>query len=794
VVGRVVDRLMTPVGILAPDGTLMYLNSAATSLLGRGESELVGRKMLGMVHPEDRTRVGRELRGILDGSMEGGFTQFRLRAADNQSWMVIHCYAHNLIDDPDVQGILVSVSEVTEQHRLSRALRTLSNGNHVLVHASDESSLIANICQTIIESGKYRHAWVGYVEMNEEQSVRKVASYGMTEQFLDTRVSWGENQYGMGPTGFAIRTGEVQVDRDVRGSTWGVPWHDQIEAYDVRTACSFPLVVNGITVGALTIYGSDPDGFESGEVELLAQLASDVAYGIGRLRDADQLARNETHLREAERLAHVGNWEWDADSNAVQFMAEEMSHIYGTDDQRWRGSREEFLSFVAPEERHVLEKMLEATRQTGSGESVARIVREDGTSRHVRMRAEVVEGIPGAPRRVIGTSLDITDHIAAKRQLAESRQYLLTITNNMAEGMIATDAQGVITFANRAAGKLTGFDPAELVGTPTGSAFRLKRADDSAEGEQVCPLRQVWEGGASLSVDFDTLLRRDGTTVPVAYSASPLDAENLSGSVIVFEDITERVAEQLKVERELEKLSWVGRIRDALDEGRFVLYSQPIVDLTSYDVNQHELLIRMLGPDGKVVPPAQFLPTAEEYGLITEIDRWVVGEAARLAARGQVIEFNLSAKSVADPTMLATVVAAMDTHGAAPENLICEITETALMSDVAAAEAFVRGLNDVGCGVALDDFGAGYGGFSYLKRLPVSYLKIDREFVHDVAEVESSQHVVSAVVNLAQAFGLKTIAEGAEDDATLRILKELGVDHVQGFALGRPAPAHLALE
>ncbi|HEY1222950.1 MAG TPA: EAL domain-containing protein [Acidimicrobiales bacterium] len=793
-VGRIVDQLLTPVGIVAPDSTLLYLNNAATTLLGRTEAELLGQKMFAFVHPEDRARVVREMRAILDGAPAGGFTRYRLKAANNQGWMVIDCYAHNLIDDPDVQGIIVSVSEVTEQHRLSKALRALSNGNHVLVHADDEASLISNICQTIIESGQYMLAWVGYLENDEQQSVRMVASYGMTKELLGSRISWGDNEYGMGPTGLAIRTGQVQVIRDVRRSKRGAPWRREIEEYGVRTACGFPLVVNGVTIGALTIYGSDPHGFDTGEVELLTQLANDVAYGIGRIRDAEQLAKNEAHLREAERLAHIGHWEWDPSTDALEFMAEEMSQIYGTAEPGWRGNREEFLSFVAPEERHLVEELLDTTRQAGSGEVVARIIRPDGASRWVRMRAEMISAGPGALERMIGTSLDITVHIAAKQQLAESRQYLLAITNNMAEGMIATDAHGVITFANRAAGKLVGLDPVDIVGTPTGTTFHLKSGDDHTDSHAKCPLRQVWEGGDSLVVDFDTLIRRDGTTVPVAYSASPLESENLSGSVIVFEDITERAAEQLKVERELEKLAWVGRIRDALDDGRFVLYCQPIVDLTTYEVTQHELLLRMLGPDGRVVPPAHFLATAEEYGLITEIDRWVVGEAARLAARGHVIEFNLSAKSVADPHMLAAIVAALDVHGAAPKNLICEITETALMNDVGAAEAFVRGLNEIGCGVALDDFGAGYGGFSYLKRLPVSYLKIDREFVHDLAEVTSSRHVVAAVVNLAQAFGLKTIAEGAEDDETLRILRHLGVDHVQGFALGRPAPAHLALE
>jgi PAS domain S-box-containing protein len=792
--GRTVERLRTPVGFVEPDSTLLYLNSAGARLLGRSESELLGSQMLALVHPDDRERVERKFEGIVRGAVAGGFTQFRVRAEDNKGWVVIDCYAHNLVDDPEVRSIIVSFGEVTEQYRLSKALRALSNSNHVLVHATDEAELVANICQTIIESGQYVLAWVGYVEMDDVQSVRTVSSFGSPRRLLPPRISWGDNAYGNGPTGQAIRTGQVQVVRDVRRSKSTAPWRKQFAEQGIRTACSFPLAVNGATIGALTIYGSDTDGFDAGEIELLTQLVNDVAYGIGRIRDAEQLAKNEAYLREAERLAHIGHWEWDIDADTVKFLAEEMGQIYGSDDPQWRGTREQFVSFVAPEERQILETMLDETRREGFGEAVFRIVRADGENRFVRTRAEIVSTSLDVPERMIGTSLDITDHIAAKKQLAESRKFLLTITNNMAEGMIATDVDGVITFANRAAGKLVALDPTQIVGTALHESFQLTGRDGVEETPARCLLRGVWEEGTSLNVDYATLTRRDGTTVPVAYSASPLESDKLSGAVIVFEDITVRAAEQLRLERELEKLSWVGRIRDALDEGRFVLYSQPIVDLTSYEVNQHELLIRMVGSDGSVVPPAKFLPTAEEYGLITEIDRWVVGEAARMASQGHVIEFNLSAKSVGDPQMLAAVVAAIDFHGADPQNLICEITETALMNDVVAAEAFVRGLFDIGCGVALDDFGAGYGGFSYLKRLPVSYLKIDREFVHDLAETASSQHVVAAVVNLARAFGLKTIAEGAEDDSTLRMLKHLGVDHVQGFVLGHPAPAHLILE
>jgi PAS domain S-box-containing protein len=424
----------------------------------------------------------------------------------------------------------------------------------------------------------------------------------------------------------------------------------------------------------------------------------------------------------------------------------------------------------------------------GSLEIAHRITRPDGGVRTVRLRAEAAHDDQGNLERVVGTCQDVTEYIDTKVQLAQSRQFLLAITDNMAEGMIATDAEGTITFANRAAGSLLRVAPPELVGLSTKEAFRFRR-DDQRDASTPCPLSTVWNDGESLNLDHETIIRRDGSLVPMALSASPLVNNDQRGAVIVFEDITDRAEAQLRVERELEKLSWVGRIRDALYNDRFVLYSQPIVDLTNNEVVQHELLIRMIDPEGGVIMPDSFLPTAEEYGLISEIDRWVVHETARLSAAGHPLEFNLSAKSVADPGILTFIASAMEEHGANPAQMVCEITETALVHDLGAAEQFVRGLNELGIKVALDDFGAGYGGFAYLKRLPVSYLKIDREFVQDICTETSSQHVVSAVVNLATAFGMRTVAEGAEDNATVELLKNLGVNYVQGYIIGRPSPA-----
>jgi EAL domain-containing protein (putative c-di-GMP-specific phosphodiesterase class I) len=178
----------------------------------------------------------------------------------------------------------------------------------------------------------------------------------------------------------------------------------------------------------------------------------------------------------------------------------------------------------------------------------------------------------------------------------------------------------------------------------------------------------------------------------------------------------------------------------------------------------------MIDRDGATIAPGSFLPAAEKFGLIEEIDRWVTVEAVKLAARGGTVQFNISGRSLGSRSLIGDLVRTLDETGADPALLVCEITETALANDEAVAEAFVRDLAELGCEIALDDFGMGYGGLGYLKRLPVATLKIDMDFVGDLQENPENQHVVKAIVNLAQGFGRKTIAEGVEVEATLALL------------------------
>jgi len=773
------------IGVIDAEGKVLYANPAGQRILGHKSGSQVGQNVLDLIHPEDREIAAGQLNDVLSGAGSSPPVVLRLRSAAGQ-WRVLEVVATNCSDDPAIAGILINARDITAQTNLTRSLRMLSRINQILVHADDEQFLLVETCKTLVERGGYPLAWIGYAEQDKDRSVRVVASAGCTDYLKGITLSWGKGAAGRGPTGAAIKRKAPQVLKDVRRAKLFAPWQDAAEHHGLRSCCAFPLVLGDTVIGALGIYAAGADAFGPSEVALLQELSDDLAFGIERQRDAARLVRNEALLRDAERLAHVGTWEWNLTTGLFEFMAEEMFAIYGLAPGKWENTMAAFLDFVVPEDRDAVTKSLQQTLTGGTSEVDHRILRPDGEMRTVRKRTESILDSEGRACRVIGTSIDITKEVSDRQELEHSQRFLSAITNNMAEGMMAIDRDGTVTYVNAAAGRLLGWEVAEMIGRSGHETYHSEHPDGSAFPVDECPINLVAREGGSCHAESDIFLHRDGSAIPIAYSTSALDTEYFRGAVIVFHDVSHQTAERQRIEKALEKLSWVGRIRDALDQDRFLFHAQPIVDLATGAVVQNELLLRMLNSDGTLVLPGKFLPAAEEFGLIADIDRWVVREACRLASLGHRVEFNLSAKSVADPATPRFIRGCIEASGAPPESLVCEITETALVRDIAAAEALVRSLNTIGCKVALDDFGAGYGGFAYLKRLPVSYLKIDREFVTDLPHEPSSRHVVAAVVSLAQAFGMKTVAEGAEDEATLAFLRELGVDHVQGYVIARP--------
>jgi EAL domain-containing protein (putative c-di-GMP-specific phosphodiesterase class I) len=248
------------------------------------------------------------------------------------------------------------------------------------------------------------------------------------------------------------------------------------------------------------------------------------------------------------------------------------------------------------------------------------------------------------------------------------------------------------------------------------------------------------------------------------------------------------------------EMEWASRLRQALIDDRFVLHFQELAGLQSAQEGEGlhmELLIRLRDEDGTMVPPGAFIPAAERFGLMLQLDRWVVDTAfanfSRLDPKGRQVHMcaiNLSALTIEDDTFAPFVLERLERYGVPAASICFEITETAAVASMIRVVELMGTLRKVGCKFSLDDFGAGMASFGYLKNLPVDYVKIDGSFIRNLQTDPISASIVRAVTDIGHQLGLKVVAEWVGDAQTIDVLREARVDYAQGFHVHRPELAH----
>jgi PAS domain S-box-containing protein len=378
----------------------------------------------------------------------------------------------------------------------------------------------------------------------------------------------------------------------------------------------------------------------------------------------------------------------------------------------------------------------------------------------------------------------VTELDASAREV----ELLAEIVKSSDDAIVSGSPDGTITSWNAGAERLYGFTADEACG----AKVRDLIMPDSHAGEEMRIIEEVLAGRTV--ENYETQRRhKEGSLIDVSVSASAIKdgAGDVVGLSVITRDITERKQRERELLANVEAYEWLRRVRTALNDDRFVLYSQPIVDTISGRMVREELLLRMRSDrgDGQVIAPGAFLPVAEEFGMIGEIDRWVIQAGIPLLGPEREISINLSGHSIGDPSITKLIEGVIRDLELDPSKLTIEITETALVKDIKEARAFTERLERLGCALALDDFGTGYGSFTYLKHLPVQYIKIDIDFIRELARNPADRQIVRSIVGVATGFGIKTIAEGVEDEATLNLLPQYGIDFAQGYHIARPAPA-----
>ncbi len=535
------------------------------------------------------------------------------------------------------------------------------------------------------------------------------------------------------------------------------------------------------------------------------------------------LRESRERLAHAQELARLGSWDWEVQRDAIAH-SDEALRLRGLQPGAPETTLARALDAIHPDDRDSVERALaDALREARPFCYEARVVAADGQVRTLLTRGDVeVRG--GRVTRVRGTDQDVTERRRIEAELLYrgdhdpltglyNRHRFLAELERSLSYAARYDRPGALVMLdiddfkllNDAHGHRAGDELLQAVGDAISA--RAREADVLARlgGDEFAILLPESDEWAARAVVED--LRRDvaacGTGLGLHASAGIVTFAGRSGllaeDALVAADIAigeakERGKDQVRVYRGRADaaVTWVSRIRGALAEERLTLFAQPIVDLRSGRLAYRELLLRMLDVDGSLIPPDAFLPTAERFGLVVEIDRWVVAAGLRLAARGERVTINLSAHSIGDERIFAAVERAV-AGGVDPRCVVFEITETAAMTNTQDARRFTEALVSMGCDVALDDFGTGFGSFAYLKHLPARYVKIDMEFVRDMTSNTTDSAVVRAIADVAHTLGKRTIAEGVEERATLQALRTLGVDYGQGFLLGRPQPLSPAL-
>jgi len=335
-----------------------------------------------------------------------------------------------------------------------------------------------------------------------------------------------------------------------------------------------------------------------------------------------------------------------------------------------------------------------------------------------------------------------------------------------------------------------------LVGCPLDKARQI--ADDLTRA--VGDYRFVWKDkifNIGVSVGLVEISRESGTLeelLAAADTACYVAKKQGSGRVAVYSARDEALA------RHTGEIQWLQRLQSALKDNRFHLYHQVIVAAHDEETGPAmEVLVRMEDENGNELAPAEFMRAAERYRLMGLVDRWVVQTTLAALGRGAIalqtnrsVAINISGQTLGDLQFLEFVVECFDSTGALPAQVCFEITENAVIANLDHARRFVGVLHGMGCQFALDDFGSGVGSFSNLKNLPLDYLKIDGSFMRNLGRDTVNQAMVTAMIKLARTLNFKVIAEQVEDSAAVDAARRMGVDYLQGYAIGRPQPLSLA--
>lgn len=419
---------------------------------------------------------------------------------------------------------------------LNRRLRAVSSCNQILVRATDEQSLLNDICRTVCDEAGYHMAWVGYAEKDEAKTVRPVAWAGFEDGYLaDANITWADTERGRGPTGTAIRSGQSVYIQDFKKDPRAAPWRKNALLRDYRSSIALPLKnEKGGVFGVLNIYSSTPDAFIPDEIRLLEELAEDLAFGINVIRTRIERTQAEERLSLTLEALNIGIWDWDI-KNDQWYASPVYYSMMGYAPVSGEADRREWLERVHPDDRAmVLNKIQDVlTRDFNSYQYEARILHADGSYRWVHVEGFGIErDAEGKPKRVIGIRKDVTDRKQNEVEIEHLKNYLANIVDSMPSMLVGIDSSDTVSEWNLQAEKVTGIPAQEARG-------RRIREVIPEFSYWIDSMKSEIRRRRTASVE-NALIEREGERYFYDMMGYPLISDGDEGAVIRIDDVTEK--------------------------------------------------------------------------------------------------------------------------------------------------------------------------------------------------------------------------------------------------------------
>ena len=697
-------------------GRIYEVNPRFTEIAGRSIEDMANIDWLQITHPDD-VQADLDNMALLNAGKISGFQMEKryLRPDGTSVWIDMTVSPLKAMDTTHPRHLCM-IQDITERKTaeariryLNRVHAVLSGINALIIRVSERDELFREACQIVVEKGGFRMALVVIVDPATSKVV-SIVSAGKDEELLSMIKGrlFASNDVSKTMVGMAISGKQPIVSNDSLHDH-RVAFKNKYAESGVRSMVILPLIVSDVVVGTISLYASEIDFFHQEELNLLTELAGDIAFAID-------------HIGKQEKLNYLAYYDvLTGLANRTLFLDRLSLYI----------------------------------RTAVSGGRKLAICMID---------LERFKNINDSLGRAVGDVL--------LRQVAEWLTYKIGDVNLLAR--IDADHFAVVLPEVRQEGNL-----ARLV-EKTMEAFYLHpfRLNDTV-------FRISVRAGIALFPD-------DGTDAETLFrnAEAALKRAKANGDRYLFytQKMTAAVAEKLTLENQL---------RQAIDNEEFVLYYQPKVDLMSGKVTSAEALIRWNDPRTGLVPPGMFIPILEETGLIYEVGRWALGKAIEDYLRWRAmglpvvrIAVNVSPLQLRSHDFVAEIERKIGIDPHAAEGLELEITESLIMEDVKHSITSLQAIRATGITIAIDDFGTGFSSLSYLAKLPVDTLKIDRSFVIEMDAPEGLA-LVSTIIMVAHALKLKVVAEGVETEKQSSQLISLGCDEIQGFLFSKPVPAEI---